>query len=807
MFKNFLKITIRNIAKHKGFSFINISGLTLGLTACLLIGLFVHDEYQYDKFVPDGDRIFRIYDQRTGYNGTELTAVTPPMYSNTFRKFPEVEQTARVMMLPSQKILFEANGKKLYEESGFYVDSTFFQVFTLPFKFGAGNRALQDPTSIVLSQEMSARFFGAENPVGRQILMNKTVFVVKAVFEANSRFHLQFNYLIPLGAAGIPADRMASWQWHQFFTYIKTKGNPEIKELQSRFQNEVKQKMKVFDKERDIQNIPFFQKLKDIHLFSSNFKFDMAQRGNITYVNALMIIASIIMIIACFNFVNLSTARSLQRAKEVGILKTIGAERRQLILQFTGETFILTMISTIISVFLCLLILPGLNEFTGKQINNSVFFQPVTILLFGVLVIVVSVGAGFYPAVVLSGFKPVKVLKSNSFNGENAGKTPWLRNGMVVAQFTLTVLLIICTLVVFRQVDYLHNKDLGFNKDQIMFFPMRGDNMFRNYESFKNELQKSSGIQSVSIGYGFPGDAVAGDEIIVDHKGEKQKQSAVQLMVDYDYVTTLNLHLVSGRNFSKEMRTDRDHAFIINETAVKQLGFGTAQRALGQTLEWQVWNDKNPDSLKAGQVIGVVQDFNFKSLYDKMETTVLQIYPDAYWKVAVKMKGSNISNTIDYVKNIWAKFTPEYPIEYKFMDENFVQIYKSEDKLKSLLWIFASLAIFIGCMGLFGLASFTTERRKKEIGIRKLLGASTGNLVFLLSRDFTKLVVIALCIASPVAYYYMNKWLNGFAYRVGISWWIFAVAAILALTIAFATVSFKAIKVAISNPVNNLKTE
>ncbi|MDP9041917.1 MAG: ABC transporter permease, partial [Bacteroidota bacterium] len=621
MFKNFLKITIRNIAKHKSFSFVNISGLTLGLTACLLIGLFVQDEYRYDKFVPNRDRIFRIYDQRTGYNGTELTAVTPPMYSNTFRKFPEVEQSARVMMLPSQKILFEANGKKLYEESGFYVDPTFFQVFALPFKFGSGYKVLYDPTSIVLSQEMSARFFGAENPVGRQILMNKTAFVVKAVFEANPRFHLQFNYLVPLGAAGIPADRMASWQWQQFFTYIKIKSNSEIKELQSRFQNEVNEKMKIFDKEMTKQTIPFFQKLEDIHLYSSDFKFDMAQRGNITYVNALMIIAAIIMIIACFNFVNLSTARSLQRAKEVGILKTIGAQRKQLILQFTGETFILTLISMIISVFLSLLILPGLNDFTGKQINNSIFLQPATILLFGILIIVVSTAAGFYPALVLSGFKPVKVLKSNSFMGENPGKTPWLRNGMVVAQFTLTVLLIICTLVVFRQVDYLHNKDLGFNKDQIMFFPMRGDNMFRNYESFKNELQKSSGVQSVSIGYGFPGDAVAGDEIIVDHKGEKQKQSAVQLMVDYDYLKTLNLHLVSGRNFSKEMKTDKDHAFIINETAVKQLGFGTAQRALGQTLEWHVWSDKNPDSLKTGQVIGVVQDFNFKSLYDKMETT------------------------------------------------------------------------------------------------------------------------------------------------------------------------------------------
>jgi putative ABC transport system permease protein len=773
----------------------------------MLIGLFVHDEYQYDRFLPDGEQLFRVYEQATADNGTDLKAVTPPMFSTTLHSYPQVEQTTRVMELPPTKMLFEAAGKQLYEESGYFVDSTFFDVFRLPFKYGSPHKALDNPASVVLSESMAKKFFGNQNPVGKEMIMNKSTVIVKGVFILNPRFHLQFNYLMPVASIGIPAERMQSWGWQQFFTYVKIKKERDLNALQSRFQAEVKQKEQIFNKDRKAENKPIFQRLKDIHLYSSSFKFDMAQRGNITYVNALIIIASIILIIACFNFVNLSTAKSLQRAREVGIRKAIGAERKQLITQFMGETLMLALISTVLAILLTLLILPWLNHFTDKHINQSLFLQPLTILLLAGLTAVVTVIAGFYPALVLSGFRPVQVLKSNIPNMEGPGKVPWLRNGMVVAQFSLTVLLIISTLIVFRQVDYLHNKDLGFNRDQIMFFPMRGDNMFRNYESFKNELQKSPGIASVTIGYGFPGDAVAGDDIIVPRNGEKQKQQAVQLLVDFDYLRTLDLRLVAGRDFSREMKTDPDHAFIINETAVRNLGFGTPEKALGQRLEWNVWNNKNPDSLKTGQVIGVVKDFHFKSLYDKMETTVLQIFPDAYWKVAVKIKSSNMGNTIDGIKHVWTRFTPEFPIEYKFMDENFARLYGAEEKLKSLLWIFASLAIFIGCMGLFGLASYAAERRKKEIGIRKVLGASVRNLVMLMSIDFTKLVVIALCIASPVAYYVMNKWLREFAYRINISWWIFVLAALIALTIAFMTVSFKAIKAALINPVNSLRSE
>jgi putative ABC transport system permease protein len=808
MFGNFFKIAFRNITRHKGFSFINIAGLTLGLTACMLIGLFVWDEFQYDKFLPGGDQVYRLYDEYTNSEGTNTVAVSAPMLATTLDKdYPEVEKTARVMMQAEYNRLFEAGKNKFYEQSGFYVDSTFFDVFPLAFKYGSSKKSLDDPASIVISEEMAERFFGSENPVGKQILMDKFTYMVKGVFEKNSKFHLKFNFLLPLSAAQIPAERMQSWGWHQFINYAKLKKGTDVHALEIKFQNDVKQKSKAFNNDDASTDKPFFQPLKDVHLYSANFKFDIAQRGNIMYVNALTIIAIFILLIACFNFVNLATAKSLQRAKEVGVRKSVGAGRKQLMMQFIGETIFLSFISVFISIVLAILLLPWLNEFTGKNISFALFMNPIVLLLFFALTLIVGIIAGFYPALVLSGFKPVKVLKGSISSDEEPGKIPWLRHGLVVTQFTLSVLLIISAIIVFKQVDYLHNKDLGFNKEQIMFFPMRGDNMFKNADAFKNELLKSPGVASVSIGYGFPGDAVAGDEIIVPRNGQQQSQSATQLMVDFDYIKTLNLQLVAGRDFSKTMSTDKDHAWIINETAVKQLGFGTPQKAIGQDLYWHPWGASNPDSLKTGKIIGIVKDFNYKSLYDKVETTVLQIFPDAAWKVAVKMKTAGIGNTINQVKDVWNKFTPEFPIEYKFLDENFEAMYTAEDKLKSLLCLFTGIAIFVGCLGLFGLAAYTAERRRKEVGIRKVLGASTQGVVMLLSKDFIKLVLISLLIASPVAWYFMNKWLQDFAYRINIGWWVFALAAIVALSIAFVTVSFQAIKAALANPVQSLRTE
>lgn len=808
MFSNYFRMAGRNILKHKGFSIINIAGLTLGLTACILIGLFVWDEHQYDRFVPNGEQVYRVYEEYTNHDGSQTMAVTAPMYATTLQKdFPEVEKTARVLMLPETKTLFEAGNKQIYEQSGYYVDSTFFEVFPIPVKYGTTVNSLSDVSSIVLSEQMAERFFGSADPVGKQILMDKVPYRVKAVFEKNPKFHLQFDYLVPLAAAGIPTDRMEKWGWHQFYTYVKLRMGTDANVLQLKFQKAVEEKSKAFRKESQSTDKPFLQPLQDVHLYSADFKFDAAVRGNITYVRALTLIAAFILLIACFNFINLATAKSLRRAKEVGVRKSIGAGKTQLMVQFIGETVMLSAISVVIATILSMVLLPWLNEFTGKNIPLSVFIQPVSILLIIALIFVVGIIAGFYPSLVLSRFKPVKVLKGNLTADQHPGQIPWLRHSLVITQFVLSVLLIISSLIVFDQVDYLHHKNMGFNKNQIMFFPMRGDNMFKNTDAFKNELKQVAGVSSVSIGYGFPGDAVAGDEIIVPRNGKKVSQSATQLMVDYDYIKTLGLQLAAGRDFSKAMGTDEDHAWIINETAVKSLGFETPSNAIGKELEWHPWGATNPDSLKTGKIIGVVKDFNYKTLYDKVETTVMQIFPAAAWKVAVKMKGGNLANTIRSVQNVWNSFSPDYPLEYKFLDENFEQMYKAEDKLRSLLWIFTGMAVFVGCLGLFGLAAYTAERRRKEVGIRKVLGASTKGLVFLLSKDFIKLVVISLLIASPVAWYFMHQWLQNFAYRIHIDASVFVITAVLAIGIAFLTVGFQAIKAAITNPVKSLRTE
>jgi putative ABC transport system permease protein len=808
MIQSYLKITFRNLLRHKSFSFINVSGLTLGLTACLLIALFVHDEISFDKFIPRGEEIYRIYLEVNTPEGTANSAVTPPMFTTSLQQeFPEVEQVLRVLKLQS-KDLFEVGGKKLYQEGGIAVNPAFFNIFPLSFTYGSAQKALEDPTSILLSEEMAAKYFGKENPVGKEILRNKTPFLVKGVFQNHPKFHLQTPYIFPFAATGIPEERLKSWSWQQFYTYVKLKKGADIGALQAKFLKYVKQKAFPSTKEGGFAYLPYFQPLHNIHLYSSDFKFDiLALKGNVTYVKALTLIAGFILLIACFNFVNLATAKSLQRAKEVGVRKTIGASRKQLMVQYISETVLITLISMVICVALTYLFLPWLNAFTEKQITFNLFSNPLLAPLLLGLTILVGVLAGFYPALVLSGFQPIKVLKGAATSDAIAGKTPWLRHGLVVIQFTLSVLLIISAIVVFRQVSYLHNKDLGINKEQIMFFPMRGDKMKHDYETFKNELLRSPNVSSVSMGYGFPGDIVASDNIIVSKEGKRSWKPAKQMLVDHDYIKTLGIQLVSGRDFSEDMRTDQDAAFIINETAVKELGFGTAENALGKTLWWPVWGAQTPDSLKRGQVIGVVRDFHYNSLYEKVETTVLQIFPDAYWKVAVKMNTANISQSIAHVQQVWNRFSADYPIEYRFLDENFDQMYKAEEKLRSLLWIFTTITVFVACLGLFGLVAYAAERRRKEIGIRKILGASVAGIVLLLSKEFIKLVAVALLIASPWAWYLLKGWLEDFAYRTELEWWIFAIAGAVSIMIALLTVSFQSIRAALTDPVKSLRSE
>ncbi|MBF9252565.1 ABC transporter permease [Pontibacter sp. 172403-2] len=808
MLRNYFKTAYRHLIRHKGFTFINIAGLALGLTACLLIGLFVYDELQYDRFLPEGDQVYRIYDEVASPDGDETVLPTPPMFSTTLEQsFPEVEQTVRILMQQFDgQNLVEWGEKRTYEQGQFFVDPGFFQVFPLSFKYGSPEKALDDPSSVVISDKFAEKVFRGKDPVGQKISVNKQPLLVRGVFRSNSKFHLPVNFILPMAAAELPAERMKSWGWQQFYTYVKLRKGTDPAFIESKFRDIVKKQLDPATNE-PYKYTPSFQPLSQIYLYSASFKYNMFLKGNITYVKALSIIAIFILLIACFNFVNLATAKSMQRAKEVGVRKAVGASRGQLMQQFIAETLLLTLMSVVFATALTSLVLPSLNAFTGKEMSFNIFSNPQLLLLLLGLTLVVGVLAGFYPALVLSGFNPVRVLKGAVISDSRIGKVQWLRHGLIVVQFAVSIFLIISAVIVFRQVSYLHNKDLGFNRDQIMFFQMRGDNMFESYETFKQELKKLPGVANVSMGYGFPGDATAGDGIIVPQNGEQVMHHVTQLMVDYDYLNTLDVKLVAGRPFSKEYQTDTDHAFMINETAVRELGYGSPEKALGQTLFWNVWSDTNPDTLKEGKIIGVVKDFHYKSLYDKMEPTVLQIFPPAYWKVAVKIKAGNIPHAIEEVTKVWDKYAPDYPIEYIFMDDNFQKMYKAEDKLRSLLWIFTGVAIFVACLGLFGLAAYAAERRKKEIGIRKVLGAETSSIVALLSKEFLKLVIVAALLAFPVAWYAMHVWLQDFAYRISMPLWAFVVAGLVAAIVAFLTISYQAIKAATANPVNNLRIE
>jgi putative ABC transport system permease protein len=807
MIRNYFKTALRNLWRYKGFATINILSLTIGIIGCLVIGLFVWDEHQYDKNIVGGENVYRLYEQKKDNDVISYLALTPPVFASFVKQqYPEVEATARILM-NDDRFLMEVGERKQYEEKGWLVDSNFFQVFPLKFLRGNPSTALATSGSIVISEDLAKRYFGKEDPIGKTIKLNKGDVVVKGVLaKLPDHFHLDFNYLISLSSADLPKEMMEKWTWTQFYTYVRLKPGANVNLLQEKFQAYVKKNIVPTLTRAGSTFLPFFQKLANIHLQSADFVYDNAIRGNETYVNALTIIALFVLAIACFNFINLATARSFRRAKEIGVRKVVGADRRQLIFQFIGETILLSVFSMIIATVVTVFILPLLNEFTGKSIH----FNPVSNPLLGLLIIasgiLIGVLAGIYPALVLSGFQPIKVLKNMKLV-RGGGSANWLRQGLVVVQFTLSVLLIVSTIIVYRQTKYLNNKDLGFNKEQVLFFKVRGDAESK-VESFKSELKRSSNIISVTSGYGLPGDRFAGETVKVPAKDGEHEYAVNNFIGDYDYLKTLGMRLIAGRDFSREMSTDVSEGFIINETAVKEFGFGTPQKAIGQRINWNEWQPLDSTKpVKQGRVIGVVQDFHYKSLHEKLTASVIQLYPQVTSTVAVKIKTTDVKGTVAYVKTVWDKFAPGYPLDYKFIDESYGKMYKSEEKLSELLWIFAIMAIVVGCMGLFGLAAFSAEQRTKEIGIRKVLGANMMNIAGLLSKNFLGLVLLASLLALPVAWWAMNKWLEDFPYRIEMSWWIFVLAIVAALAIALLTVSFQSIRAAMTNPVKSLRTE
>ena len=806
MFKNYLKTAIRNLLRYKGFAIINISSLTIGIIGCLVIGLFVWDEWQYDKDIPGGENVYRIYEQRKNNDVITYGAPVAPAYASFLKRtYPEVDTATRILM-SLDKFLMEIGENRNYEDKGWFVESSFFDVFPLKFTKGDPATALTEPGTVVITEELARKYFNNEDPVNKTLYIDKDTFAVKGVLaKLPEHFHLNFRYLMSLPSAGIAKERMERWTWHQFYTYVKLKPGANVQQLQDKLQAHMKKEISPTLTQAGFTFLPFFQPLKDIHLNSSDFIYDNAVRGNQTYVKALTIIALFVLVIACFNFINLATARSFRRAKEIGVRKVIGAERKQLIFQFIGETILLSVLSMLLAIIVTFFIVPLLNQFTGKSIAFNPFTNPVLGAIILVAGVVIGVLAGIYPAMVLSGFQLIKVLKNMKLIGGGGGA--WLRQALVVIQFTLSVLLIVSTTIVYRQTKYLNNADLGFNKEQVIYFQTRGD-VNQKLETFKGEIKRSPNVMSVTAGYGLPGDLYAGDGVTTVGSDGAKERSANVFLGDHDYVKTFGLRIVAGRDFSKDMATDVREAFLINETAVKEWGFGSPEKALGQPIHWNEWEPADTlNPVKKGKIIGVVEDFHYKSLHEKVTPSVIQIYPQVVFKVAVKLKTADIKNTIAYINGVWNKFSPGYPLDYKFMDETYGAMYKAESKLSDLLWIFTVMAIIVGCMGLFGLAAFSAEQRTKELGIRKVLGANAFNIVGLLSKNFLVLIVISSLIAIPIAWWAMNNWLEDFPYRVNISWWVFGIAIIAALAIALLTVSFQAIKAALANPVKSLRTE
>ena len=793
MFRNYLKSAFRNLWKRKTFSFINIMGLAVGITACFLIYLYVHFETSYDAFNKKADRIYRLVtDIKTPSDVLHWNSTSAPMVINMQKDFPEVESAVRIS---GQSFLVRKGNDKFQENNTIMADSSLFNIFDFPLVYGDKNTALKEPMSIVLSQTAAKKYFGNTNPVGQTVLLtgaayNATITGIMKDIPENSQ--VRADMIVSMSSQkqiyGNSSD--SAWANFSLTSYLLLKPNTNPKTLAAKFPSFLDFHTGKRLKDAQMSFTLFLEPLRDVYLYSTR---DDSQSGNIHNVYIFSIIAIFILLIACINFINLTTARSTERAKEVGIRKVAGAARLQLARQFIGESIVISLCAFLISVLLCSLLLPLFNHLAGKQVSSPFFYHPFYIVSLFLVSAAIGAVAGFYPALVLSSFRPVAVLKGRFSTGTSG---ILLRKGLVIFQFTISIILIIGTVIVNTQLNYMRNQDLGFSKDQMMIIDTNGD---KNKEAFKESLSSVPGILTTSFSSTVPGNGTATAYSKVENKlGDMQTASLDIYFVDFDYINDYKMKVIAGRGFSKSFGTDTTQAMVINESAAKLLGYGSPQEALGKKFDQ--WG-------RTGKIIGVVKDFHYQALQQPIRPLTMRIEPDGYQMLSIKVATKDLPSTVKAIESKWNQIIPNRPFEYNFLDESFDKQYRAEDRFGNLFFYFAILAIFISCLGLLGLASYSTIQRTKEIGIRKVLGASVPYIINLLSVQFLKLVLIAFLIASPIAWLFMTKWLRDFAYRTTPAWWMFLFAGIAAIVIAFGTISFQAIKAAIANPVKSLRTE
>jgi len=808
MFKNNVKIALRNLLKYKFYSFLNLTGLAIGIAICLLILLFVQDELNYDKYNDKADRIYRVIaDFKLGGNNLVSPQLGPPSAQAILNDYPEVENVVRVR---EAGVWFIKYGDKTFKENNVLeADSTFFEIFTIPLLAGNPEEVLNKPNTIVLSKTTAEKYFGNENPVEKVLrLDNREDYIITGVFQdipSNSHFHADFIKSLKIrndGSSEYWLSRM------NYITYILLQENYDPKNLEAKFPAmtekyigpEILQFLgkSMEDFRKDGSKAGFYlQPLTDIHLYS-DLSGELEPNGDIKYVYIFSAIAVFILLIACINFMNLSTARSAGRAKEVGIKKVLGSERKDLIKQFLTESIIMSLISSLLALCLIQLLIPYFNILSGKQLEISYLTNPQFLIGIIVLTLFIGILAGSYPALFISSFKPVAVLKGKLRSGAKSG---WLRSSMVVFQFSSSIIMIIATTVVFNQLSYIQNKKIGFDKEGVII--IHDTYMLdKQIESFKNEIVNDPNIISGTISSYLPVESSRNNNgTFRDTRTNDEKLTPMQTWrVDYDYIKTMGMEIIEGRNFSKDFGGD-SAAVIINEAAAKHFEWDNPlNERIGQ------FASSDGSEINTYNVVGVVKDFHFESLKNTISPVLFFLRPDDS-SVAFRFKGTNTAEIINLIKTKWDKFAAGQPFEYSFMDEDFIKMYQAEQKIGEIFSTFAFLAIFVACLGLFGLAAFTAEQRTKEIGIRKVLGASVPGIILMLSKEFAKLVVIAFIISVPVAYYYMNIWLQDFQYRIDLTAGIFLLAGIIAISIAMITVSYHALKIATANPAKSLRYE
>jgi putative ABC transport system permease protein len=807
MFKNYLKIALRNFLKHKGFSFINIFGLAFGVACCLMIVLFVLDEVSFDRYHEKADQIFRVgidgYINNTSFQGVVTCA---PMAETLVREYPEVTAATRLRNFGYP--VFRHEDKVFSEERVFWVDQAFFDVFTVSFIKGDVKTALAEPNTIVLTESMALKYFGDENPVGKSLNADRQRdYLITGVVEdtpRNSHFH--YDFLASLST--YEDSRRPIWVSNNYHTYlVLQKGasprafEEKLVELVRKYVGPQIQAAAGISLEQFFESGGewgyFIQPLTDIHL-RSHYDYELGPNGDIAYIYIFSIIVLGILLVACINFVNLATARSMNRAREVAIRKTVGSRRTQLIRQFLAETTLTSLFAVILAMFVVQILLPSFNNITGKALSIPYIENMVTIPALLAVVLFIGLLAGIYPAFFLASFDPAEVLKS-----EMGGKTKKssLRNGLVVFQFTVSIVLIVGTFVVDKQLKYIQNMNLGFNKDQIVIVK-KTDDLGNQIQTFRQELVKNARVDNASntgslIGQDFGNSAFK----IAGETGE-ETHLLWTYFTDPHFVDTYQIEMAAGRYFEEGRQVDQQ-AVVLNESAVKDMGMvdpvGKQIVAYGPTREQE----------QAFTIIGVMKDFHFESLHFQIRPLIVLMYgPENRGRyVSVRINSEGIKETMAFLESTWRRFADNQAFEYEFFDDHFAQIYKAEERTGQIFFAFSLLAIVIASLGLFGLAAFIAEQKTKEIGIRKVLGATESKIVFLLSRQFTKWVVLSNLIAWPIAYYFMHKWLQRFAFRPEMSIWSYLLASIVVLVIALFTVSYQTIKAARTDPVDLLRYE